>query len=98
MYTNKNLTTPIIYFIAVLLLVSLACGSSPVVSNQPATSGAQVQVVNSPVPFNTSLPTDTPLPTNTPLPSNTPGPQIRLVLLIHRYRQKHPLLHPNLSS
>lgn len=63
--TTKT-TRPILYFVLVLAIVSLACGGT---APQPTTT---------PAPTNTSAPTatftSTAVPTNTPRPSPTPRP------------------------
>jgi hypothetical protein len=62
MYATRNLSLSVIFAIAVLLSISLACGSSPVVPTQSISTTVQEQVVNAPEV------TKTPNPTNTSFP------------------------------
>lgn len=73
MNANRNRAIPVIFTISVLLLVSLACGSTSAASTQPAS------LVNTSLPVNTPLSTNTPVPkpTDTPLPPTaTPDPNL----------------------
>ena len=83
MYTKKNLSNPIFFTIAVLLNVSLACGSNAAVQTQPASTGGQGQIEptsHSQETYTlnpTQTPTPTEIPTATkPVVTNTPKPTI----------------------
>ena len=70
MNANKNQTKSIFIAIAVLLIVSLACGSTDNLTQPPSTDG-QGQ----------SEPSELPQKTNTPQPTNTPRPTLTPTLV-----------------
>jgi len=62
MYTKKNLAIPVFFAVSLWLLISLACGSSPVVSTRPSSTAIIGQAANTSVPLNTPIPIITPVP------------------------------------
>jgi hypothetical protein len=66
----KNQKSLIYFGISLLLIVSIACGSSSTVSTQPVLTNVPSQIVNTQTPIDTAIPTDTPkpIPTKTSLP------------------------------
>lgn len=74
------LKSRLIALVLVVILVTSACGTSQIVSDQNVQDATQPQLVvestidQSNLPENTAEPTNTPAPTNTPEPTNTPQP------------------------
>ena len=76
MVAKRNLPISVLMIVAVLLIISSACGSSTAVQTQPPS--IEGQGINEPTTGlqepNIPLITDTPLVTNTPQPTSTPTP------------------------
>lgn len=81
---RKEMNTPttknrLVFFLALLLMISLACGGNPTVSTQPSSTSVQRQIGNTPESTNTLRPINTLSPPTETLNPNLVNPGTYLV-------------------